>query len=143
MDQNGDLKKDEKKSDPAKAADQLKNLPPGAVLVNQMIMKDNDAGLISGNSAKSAHLLEKANHMDAKSYNALLQLQKELQKPEVSQWFQAELLFTPNDFKTIKDNTDQAVSILAPRKAKTLFLDANLEQALGLQPKPVPAGATG
>ena len=141
--ENGELKKDEKKSNPAKAADQLKNLPSGAVLVNQMIMKDNDAGLISGNSAKSAHLLEKTNHMDTKSYNALLELQKELQKPEVGQWFQNELLFTPNDFKTIKDNTDLAVSILTPRKDKTLFLDANLEQALGLQPKPATAGATG
>jgi hypothetical protein len=141
--ENGELKKDVKKSNSAKAAQQLTTLPPEAVLVNQMIMKDNDAGLISGNSAKSAHLLDKIGHMDSNTYNALLELQQELQKPEVSQWFETELLFTPNDFKTIKDNTDLAVSILSPRIDKTLFLDANLEHALGLQPKAAPENPTG
>ena len=107
--QNGAVKSETKKSDPAKAAEQLKQIPPEAVLVNRMIMKDNDAGLISGNSAKTYHLLEKISHMDSKTYNRLLDLQKELQKPEVAQWFQTELLFTPADFKTVKDNVDQAV----------------------------------
>ena len=41
-----------------------------------MIMKDNDAGLISGNSAKSYHLLEKISHLDPKTYNRLLDLQE-------------------------------------------------------------------
>src|SRR5206468_11712667 len=96
-----------------------------------MIMKDNDAGLISGNSAKTNHLLEKISHMDSKTYNRLLDLRKELQKPEVAQWYQTELLFTPTDFKTMKDNVDQAVSILTARKDKGLFLDANVSAALG------------
>jgi hypothetical protein len=126
-------KKEDKKSDATKAADQLKKIPPEAVLVNRMIMKDNDAGLISGNSVKSAGLLGKVNHMDPATYNALLQFQAELQKPEVAQWFQTELLFTASDFKTVKDNTDLAVSLLSTRKDKTLFLDANLDMALGLQ----------
>ena len=64
--ENGVLKSESKKSDPAKAAEQLKQIPAGAVLVNRMIMKDNDAGLISGNSAKTNHLLEKISHMDSK-----------------------------------------------------------------------------
>ena len=74
--ENGVLKSDSKKSDPAKAAEQLKQIPAGAVLVNRMIMKDNDAGLISGNSAKTYHLLEKISHMDSKTYDRLLDLQK-------------------------------------------------------------------
>ena len=129
--QNGAVKSETKKSDPAKAAEQLKQIPPEAVLVDRMIMKDNDAGLISGNSAKTYHLLEKISHMDSKTYNRLLDLQKELQKPEVAQWFQTELLFTPADFKTVKDNVDQAVGILTARKDKGLFLDANVSAALG------------
>src|SRR5262249_42386173 len=53
---NGVLKHETKKSNPTKAADQLKKIPAEAVLVDRMIMKDNDAGLISGNSAKTSHL---------------------------------------------------------------------------------------
>src|SRR5215831_14698497 len=128
--ENGVLKHKVKKGDPAKTGEEF---PPEAVLVNRMIMKDNDAGLISGNSAKTSHLLDKVSHMDPKTYGRLLDLQKELQKPEVAQWYQTDLLFTPADFKTVKDNLDQAVSILSSRKDKNLFLDASLSAALGAQ----------
>jgi hypothetical protein len=131
--ENGVLKEEAKKSNPAKAAEQLQKIPADAVLVDRMIMKDNDAGLISGNSAKTSHLLDKVSHMDPKTYDRLLVLQKELQKPEVAQWYQTELLFTPADFKTVKDNVDQAVGILSPRKDKSLFLDASVSAALGAQ----------
>ena len=131
--EDGVLRRETKKSNPAKAAEQLKAIPPEAVLVDRMIMKDNDAGLISGNSAKASHLLEKVSHIDPQTYNRLLDLQKELQKPEVAQWYQTELLFTPTDFKTIKDNVDQAVGILNSRKDKGLFLDASLSVALGVE----------
>ena len=131
--ENSVLKTKAKKSDPAKAAEQLKEIPSEAVLVNRVIMKDNDAGLVSGNSAKSYHLLEKVSHMDPKTYNRLLELQKELQKPEVAQWYQTELLFTSANFKTVKDNVDQAISILSSRKDKDLFLDASLRAALGAE----------
>jgi hypothetical protein len=130
--ENGSLKKEDKKSDPVKAAAQAQKIPAGAVLVNRMIMKDNDAGLVSGNLAKSNHLLEKIAHMDPGTYRRLLDLQKELARPEVAQWYATELLFTPADFKTMKDNVDQAVSILSSRKDKSLFLDADLGSALGV-----------
>jgi hypothetical protein len=130
--ENGVLKSDSKKSDPAKAAEQLKQLPADAVLVNRMIMKDNDAGLISGNSARTNHLLEKISHMDSKTYDRLLDLQKELQKPEVAQWYQTELLFTSADFNTMKNNVNQAVAILSGRKGNGLFLDANVSAAIGV-----------
>jgi len=132
--EDGGLKKEPRKSNASKAAEQLKNVPSGAVLVNRMIMKDNDAGLISGNSAKTNHLLEKVNHADPKTYIRLLDLQKELQKPEIAEWYQQELLFTPANFKTVKDNVDQAVDILNARKEKGLFfLDASLSVALGIE----------
>ncbi len=131
--ENGVVKSQSKKSDPVKAAEQLKQIPPGAVLVNRMVMKDNDAGLISGNSAKTYHLLEKVSHMDSKTYNRLFDLQKELQKPEVAQWYQTELLFTTGDFNTMRNNVDQAVAILSSRKDKGLFLDANVNVALGAE----------
>jgi hypothetical protein len=132
--ENGVLKSDSKKSDPAKAAEQLKQIPADAVLVNRMIMKDNDAGLISGNSAKTNHLLEKISHMDSKTYDRLLDLQKELQKPEVAQWYQTELLFKSADFNTMKNNVDQAVAILSGRKGNGLFLDANVSAAIETTP---------
>jgi hypothetical protein len=131
--ENGVLKDETKKSNPAKAAEQLKTIPPEAVLVDRMIMKDNDAGLISGNSAKASHLLEQVSHMDPQTYNRLLDLQKELQKPEVAQWYQTEILFTTADFKTVTDNVDQAVEILGSRKVKNLLLDASLSVALGVE----------
>jgi hypothetical protein len=131
--ENGVVKSQSKKSDPAKAAEQSKQIPPGAVLVNRMVMKDNDAGLISGNSAKTYHLLEKVSHMDSKTYDRLLDLQKELQKPEVAQWYQTELLFTVGDFNTMRNNVDQAVAILSSREDKGLFLDANVNVALGAE----------
>jgi hypothetical protein len=133
--ENGVPKSKAKKSDPAKADEQLKQIPSEAVLVNCMIMKDNDAGLVSGNSAKTYHLLEKISHMDPETYNRLLDLQKELQKPEVAQWFQTELLFSPADFETIRNNVDEAVGILSNRKDKGLFLDANVSAALEAEDK--------
>ena len=129
--QNGVVKSEAKKSDPAKADEQLKQIPTDAVLVNHMIMKDNDAGLVSGNSAKTHHLLEKISHMDSKTYSRLFDLQRELQKQEVAQWFEEELLFTAADFNTMKNNVDQAVGILNSRKDKGLFFDANVSAALG------------
>src|SRR5205814_3053928 len=42
----------------------------------------------------------------------------------------------PIDFKTMKDNVDQAVSILTARKDKGLFLDANVSAALGAEDTP-------
>src|SRR5438552_2815526 len=129
---NGVLKHKARKSDPAKAAEPAKQIPPEAVLINRMILKDNDAGLISGNSAKSYHLLEKISHIDPKTYNRVLKLQGELQKPEVAQWYQTELLFTAADFYTVKNNVDQGIGILSNRKGKGLFLDASLSVALGL-----------
>jgi hypothetical protein len=133
--ENGVLKRKAQKSDSEKAAEQLKEIPPEAVLINRMILKDNDAGLISGNSAKSYHLLEKISHMDPKTYNGLLDLQTELQKPEVAQWYQTELLFKATDFNTMKNNVDQAVAILTARKDKGLFLDANVSAVLGAEDK--------
>ena len=133
--ENGVLKRKVKKSGSAKAAEQLKEIPPEAVLINRMILKDNDAGLISGNSVKSYHLLEKISHMDPKTYNRLLDLQTELQKPEVAQWYQTELLFKATDFNTMKNNVDQAAGILTARKDKGLFLDANVSAVLGAQDK--------
>jgi hypothetical protein len=124
--ENGVLKQKSKKGDSAT------QIPQEAVVINRMIMKDNDAGLISGNSAKTYHLLDKVSHMDPKTYNRLLDLQQELQKPEVAQWYQTELLFTAANFKTIKNNVDEALGILNSRKDKSLFLDASLSVALGL-----------
>ena len=129
--ENGLLKSESKKSDPAKAAEQLKQIPADAVLVNRMILKDNDAGLVSGNSAKTNHLLEKISHMDSKTYDRLLEFQKELQKPEVAQWYQEEVLFTSADFNSMKSNVDQAVAILSGRKGNGLFLDANVSASIG------------
>ena len=138
--ENGAVRQATKKSNPVRAAEQLKQIPPDAVLVNRLIMKDNDAGLISGNSAKAGHLLERISHISPKTYSRLLDLQKELQKPEVAQWYQTDLLFTPANFKTVKDNVDQAVSILSGRKDHGLSLDASLSVALGVednhQPEP-------
>jgi hypothetical protein len=127
--ENGLLKHKVKKGDRAKEGQEI---PPEAVLINRMVMKDNDAGLISGNSAKSYHLLDKVSHMDPKTFNRLLDFQKELQKPEVAQWYQTEVLFTQADFNTLKNNVDQAVGILSGRKDKGLFLDASLNVALGV-----------
>jgi hypothetical protein len=130
---NGALKTKAKKSDLANAAEESQTIPSDAVVINRMIMKDNDAGLVNGNSAKSYHLLDKVSHMDPKTYNRLVELQKELQKPEVAQWYQTELLFTPANFNTLKSNVDEAVRILSARKDKSLFLDASLTSALGIE----------
>ena len=42
----------------------------------------------------------------------------------------------------MKDNVDQAVSILTARKDKGLFLDANVSAALGAEDKPEPEAET-
>ena len=59
-----------------------------------------------------------------------LTCKRSFRRPEVAQWYQKELLFTPSDFNTMKDNVDQAVANLTARKDKSLFLDANVTAAL-------------
>lgn len=130
--ENGTVKHKAKKTRSPTGGQDVDKIPADAVVINRMIMKDNDAGLVSGNSAKNYHLLDKISHMDPKTYSRLLELQNEVQKPEVAQWYQTELLFTSADFNTVKNNVDQAVSILSNRKDKGLFLDASLSVALGV-----------
>ena len=50
-----------------------------------------------------------------------LERQNELQKPEVTQWYQNDILSAAADFNTVKANVDQAVNILTSRKDKIYF----------------------
>ena len=61
--QNGVVKSETKKSDTAKADEQLKQIPSDAVLVNRMIMKDNDAGPGEWQFGQDAPYCQKISHM--------------------------------------------------------------------------------
>ena len=119
-----------KSEDPAKMPPELK--AKNAVIVKQMLMKDNDCGVTKENKLKNAHVLEKVAHLSPKTYQKLLWVSSQWSKPEVQSWLHTELLFTKADAALIGGNLAAAVATLKKGcAAGTLFLDVDLKEHLG------------
>jgi len=84
----------------------------GALVVKQMILKDNDCGVSRENRAKKAHLLEGLSHINPETYSRLLKLKNDLSKQETHDFFRNEALMTESDYSLFKQNLIQAVQTL-------------------------------
>ncbi|MDZ4677222.1 MAG: hypothetical protein SGI74_06890 [Oligoflexia bacterium] len=73
----------------------------GAVLVKQMILRDNDCGVAKDNMAKLSGLLDGVHHLSPQTYRRFLWFTSQLQNPESQEFFKRETLFTDNDLKGV------------------------------------------
>jgi len=109
-----------------------KTLPPGAagVTVKEMLLKDNDCGVIKDNKARINGLLSKVAHMSPKTYAKFRAFSKSFQTdPSVAKFFMTELMFSARDVATVKTNLKDAEAIVVSRcKAGQLLLDADVKQ---------------
>lgn len=103
-------------------------LQPGAVLVKELLLKDNDCGVAKENRVKAAKLLEGVAHLDPKTYQNLLKFEKSLALPETKALFKTGMMFTEADFRKVADNVREAVAMLKEKcQSGDLRLDLDID----------------
>jgi hypothetical protein len=106
-----------------------------AVLVKQMLLKDNDCGVAKDNIAKSAGLTKVMSHVDPKVYKRLLKLAKVIDNAEVKTFFTRNLMFTAADFAGFRKNLLELSDLLKNNcAAGSLNLDLDIEEHFSGQP---------
>lgn len=115
--------KDEDKDDLDKIPAELQSK---AVLVKEMMLKDNDCGVTKENKIKKAKLLDQISHIDPKTYKRLLKM--EAAGDANKEYFMGNLMFTESDYRTVMGNLREAVSLLKSAcESGKLKLDLNME----------------
>jgi hypothetical protein len=76
----------------------------GAVQVKEMLLKDNDCGVDKQNIAKQAGLPDRIAHIDPNTYQRLLRLDAIADSADTKAFFIQELVFTPNDYLSVRQN---------------------------------------
>jgi hypothetical protein len=76
----------------------------GAVQVKEMLLKDNDCGVAKQNIAKQAGLPDRIAHIDPNTYQRLLRLDAIADSADTKAFFVQELVFTPNDYLSVRQN---------------------------------------
>jgi len=111
--------------------DEAKN----AVLVKQMLLKDNDCGVAKDNIAKGAGLAKVMSHVDPKVYKRLLKLAKVIDNAEVKVFFTRNLMFTATDFTGFRKNLLELAGLLKSKcTSGSLNLDLDIEDHFSGQP---------
>jgi hypothetical protein len=110
----------------------LKDIPSElqakAVLVKELLLKDNDCGVAKENRVKAAKLLEGVAHLDPKTYINLLKLEKSLELNDTKVLLKSGMLFTENDFRKVAQNIREAAAMLKEKCLKgELKLDLDLD----------------
>lgn len=98
-----------------------------AALVKEMLLKDNDCGVIKDNMMRKVSALEKVRHLSYLTYTQFMKLEKSLSNPAVRAYFMTELLFSSANFESLKENATKARDILKSRcRAGQLRFDVDL-----------------
>ncbi|HEY8272830.1 MAG TPA: hypothetical protein VIG33_18195, partial [Pseudobdellovibrionaceae bacterium] len=84
----------------------------GAVLVKNMMLKDNDCGVAKENAAKKAGLVQGLSHISPETYARLLKLQVEVSQETTKSFFKDETLMTDVDYASMKQNLSEIVQTL-------------------------------
>ncbi len=110
----------------------------GAVLVKELLMKDNDCGVVKTNHFANNKILETVRHISPVTYYAILKLHVAAQEASFKEYLKHELLFTENDISSsrgVLTNLKKIVNVLKTNcKAGLLKLDLDVETYLGLKP---------
>jgi hypothetical protein len=105
----------------------------GAVIVQELVLKDNDCGVAKDNHVKLYGLLPKLRHVDPRTYARIQRLAAQADSAELQDYFTQELLFSPIDVKSVTGNLKSAAKILKDGcQAGWLRLDLDIEAHLGL-----------
>ena len=112
----------------------------GAVLVKEMLLKDNDCGVNidkRSNMMRKISALEGVRHMSGRTYKRFIEMYKMAQTPEFKNWMRNTLLFREADLgsnpatrsgKSFYGNLEKARSILVANcKSGALKLDLNVD----------------
>jgi hypothetical protein len=107
----------------------------GAVQVKQMLLKDNDCGVAKQNIAKQAGLADRIAHIDPNTYRRILRLDAIADSPETKAFFLQELVFTENDYVSVRRNLKDLANTLHQKCAQArLKLDLDLQRHFSDQP---------
>lgn len=99
-----------------------------AALLKEMVLKDNDCGVIKRNMMKEIGALEKIRHISYATYRHLLRFAQDLNSAAAKGYFQTELLFSENDFAGLLRNTQEVRNILVTKcQQGLLHFDVDLE----------------
>lgn len=99
-----------------------------AVLLKEMVLKDNDCGVIKSNMMKKVNALEKIRHMSYNTYRRFLAFAQNLNDAGMKSYFKEEMLFTAADLASLMDNTQKAKQILMQKcQSGDLQFDVDLE----------------
>lgn len=133
---NSDTKIDKKKKVVVvPVAEKAKYKALNAVLVKEMILKDNECGVDVNkrtNMMRNFSAIEQLKHMSAKTYSKLMKLNSMAKTLEFNAWMQRELLYTKADLagekRSFQNNLSRAVTVLRQNcENGSLQLDLNLE----------------
>lgn len=99
-----------------------------AVVLKEMVLKDNDCGVIKRNMMKEVGALEKIRHFSYQTYRRFLQFEQDLNTSAGKEYFTQELLFTPADYAGLVRNAQEIKNFLVSRcTAGQLRFDVDLE----------------
>ncbi len=123
---------------PAEEKRQMAGRP--AVVLKEMVLKDNDCGVIKDNMMRAFSVLEKVRHMSYLTYRYFMAFEKSLAHPATKDYFKTEMLFTDKDYRSLQDNARKAKEILTGTcRTGQLKFDLDLETYLpGARPPVTP-----
>lgn len=99
-----------------------------AVLLKEMILRDNDCGIIKTNMMRKVGALEKVHHFSYNTYRRFLTFAQSLSDPATKTYFKEEMLFAGSDYATLIANTQKAKQILVQKcQAGELLFDIDIE----------------
>ena len=129
-DQDGSAKLKSKKSLKPEEVTQLK-----AVQVKTLLLKDNDCGVAKDNIAKQVGLADRIAHIDPETYRRLLHFDAIADAAETKEFFVRELVFTANDYASVRKNLkDLATKLHQACQKGHLKLDLDLQAHFSTQP---------
>ncbi|MBT4761442.1 MAG: hypothetical protein HOO06_07065 [Bdellovibrionaceae bacterium] len=103
-----------------------------AVIVKEMIIRDNDCGVIKENMSEKHNLVSKIRHMHPNTYTTLVWLNDQLQRPEVKEYILKEWLFSKYDYRKLIRSSKKMVQTLTTNYNQgKLHLDLDIVKFLG------------
>lgn len=98
----------------------------GAVKVKTLLLKDNDCGVAKSNVARQAGLIDRVAHIDPDTYQRILRFNEAADSPQVRDFFLQELVFTSDDYASVRGNLKDVATKLHQKCTQGLLrLDLN------------------
>ena len=103
--------------------------------IRELMLKDNDCGVVKTNRFKDAGFLRRIRHLNPKTYERLQTLNRKMRSDSTRRFFIEELLFTEADFRKLQTNLAEASEILMEAcKRGALKLDLELDSYFNARP---------